>query len=190
MIAARSKQLKVEDTGIPLQQVSQFVYLGRVVTTNDKDIPALRRNLTKARKRWGLLRRTLVRAGATPKISGYFYKAACQSVLLYASETWTWTGKMLALLESFHNQVARHLSSRPIRRRRNANGEEVWFYPNINEARDCAGLRPISEYARRRRDGLLSFAQTDSSFYSLVLSLPRSSKQSWWKQHQFLHLSG
>jgi hypothetical protein len=189
MKRARSQQLTVEETGIDLQQVNEYVYLGRVITAADNDVQALCKNIMKTRKRWGSLRRVLSRAGATPRISGYFYKAACQSVLLYGSETWVWTKRMLKTLESFHHQVARHISRNCIRKRIDENGEEMWVYPSTTKSMEKAGLRPIRAYVRKRREGLLYYAQTESTFYSHMLSLQRSTNQ-WWKQHHFLLESG
>ena len=37
---------------------------------------------------------TLIREGATPRISGNFFKAVVQQVLLFGAETWVVTPKM------------------------------------------------------------------------------------------------
>ena len=40
-------------------------------------------NLQKARKSWGRMSRILIREGAYPKVSGKFFKAVIQAVLLF-----------------------------------------------------------------------------------------------------------
>jgi hypothetical protein len=39
--------------GIPLKQVNEFKYLGRVLERSDKDLPAISRNVKRARMAWG-----------------------------------------------------------------------------------------------------------------------------------------
>jgi hypothetical protein len=39
--------------GEPLKRVNQFKYLGRIVSYNDNDTPAVRRNIKRARRVWG-----------------------------------------------------------------------------------------------------------------------------------------
>ena len=48
-------------------------------------------NLGMARNSWGWLSRILGRDGADPKVSGHFYKAVAQAVLLFGEETWVFT---------------------------------------------------------------------------------------------------
>ena len=55
--------------------------------TGDDDWIALVVNLEKARKSWGRLSWVLVREGADPKVSGNFYKAVSQAVLVFGAET-------------------------------------------------------------------------------------------------------
>ena len=74
-----------------------FRYLGRVLTAGDDDWIAVVGNLRKTRKIWGRLSRILSQEGVDPKVSGSFYKAVAQSVLLFGAEMWaqhldTWGG--------------------------------------------------------------------------------------------------
>ena len=92
--------------GTVLGKTGSFKYLGRIVSENDSDWPALQKNLTKARQRWASISRLLGREGATPKVSGYIYKAAILTVLLYSSETWVWSQRMLKACEGFHHRAA------------------------------------------------------------------------------------
>ena len=60
--------------GEPLQNVSTFRYLGRVLTAGDDDWIAVVGNLEKARRSWGRLSRILSREAVYTKVSGNFYK--------------------------------------------------------------------------------------------------------------------
>ena len=91
----------------PLENVTAFRYLGRVLTAGDDDWLVVVGNLEKARKSWGRLSRILSREGADPKVSGSFYKAVAQAVLLFGAETWVPNPRMERALDSFHCRVAR-----------------------------------------------------------------------------------
>ena len=80
----------------PLEQVSEFRYLGRLLSSTDDDWPTIYSNLSKARKRWGMVARVLTREGAAPRTSAIFYTAIVQSTLLYGVETWDASPKVLA----------------------------------------------------------------------------------------------
>ena len=140
--------------GVESEQVHTFRYLGRPLSSTDNDEPAMFWNMRKARKRWALVRRVLTRDGATPGISGMFYKAVAMSVLLYGVETWVLTKHMTKSLEGFHNRVARQISGRQRRLRLG-----TWVSPPVEEALAIAKLRPMSEYILRRRRYLRDYIQ-------------------------------
>ena len=167
--------------GMALENVAEFRYLGRQKTELDSDLPALRRNLRRARQKWAQISTLLVREGATPRVSGYFYKAVVQSVLLYGSETWVWTQSMLLTLRGFHHKVARRLTGRSAYR---YNGG--WVYPPIGEALEAAGLLTIEEHITRRRNRLLAHVTT-RPIYGICQATPRlpstpHTTQVWWEQ--------
>ena len=85
----------------PLENVTLFRYLGRVLTAGDDDWIAVVGNLGKSRKSWGRLSRILSREGGDPKVSGHFYKAVAQTVLLFGAETCMLTPRMERDLDSF-----------------------------------------------------------------------------------------
>ena len=58
--------------GKRMQSVTEFRYLGRVLTSTDDDWPVVARNLRKARVTGGRLERILGREGAYPKVSRIF----------------------------------------------------------------------------------------------------------------------
>ena len=55
-------------------------------------------NLRKARMRWGVISRLMVKTGATVRAQGMMYKAVAHLVLLYRSESWVVTGIILKVL--------------------------------------------------------------------------------------------
>ena len=80
--------------GIPLEMVTSFKYLGRVISAADDDWTAVAKNLARARKVLSRMSRILTREGAAPRVSGLFFKAVVQAVLLSGSETWVLTACM------------------------------------------------------------------------------------------------
>ena len=65
-----------EAYGEPIESVSEFKYLGRILTATDDDWPAVVGNLGKARRSWGRLSRVLGREGADPN-----RKTACVTAM-------------------------------------------------------------------------------------------------------------
>ena len=112
-----------EAYGAPIESVLEFKYLGRILTATDDDWPAVVRNLRKARRSWGRLARVLRREGAYPKVSRTFYIAVTQAVLLFGSETWVLTARIEKSLDSFQSRVARKLTGRQPRRRKDG----TWY---------------------------------------------------------------
>ena len=106
-----------EAYGEPLENVTTFRYLGRVLTAGGDDWIAVVGNLGKAQKSWGRLSQILIREGADPKVSGKFYKAVAQAVLLFGAETWVLTPRMERDLDCFQHRVPRRITGRQPRRR-------------------------------------------------------------------------
>jgi hypothetical protein len=50
----------------PLEKVTTYLYLGRILTYNNSDWPTLYRNLRKAQSRWAMIVRVLDKEGASP----------------------------------------------------------------------------------------------------------------------------
>ena len=95
-----------------MKAVTDFRYLGRLLTATDDDWPAVAGNIRKARVSWGRLARVLRRDGADPKVSRSFYTAVTQQVLLFRVESWVLTGEMESTLDAFQGRVARRLTGR------------------------------------------------------------------------------
>ena len=86
-----STEMAFEAYWKPLKAVPSFKYLGRMMTVGDDHCPAVAENLVKARKSWGRLTRILSREGADKRMSGTFFRAVVQQVLLFGAETWVLT---------------------------------------------------------------------------------------------------
>ena len=63
-------------------------------------------------------------------MSGIFYKAVAQAVLLFGAKTWVLTQRMGKALDSFQSRVARRLTVRQPRRKKYG----IWDYPPLAEA--------------------------------------------------------
>ena len=102
--------------------------------------------MCKARKSWGRLQRILIREGATPRISGSFFKAVVQQVLLLWAETWGVTPNMERALSRFLHGVARRLTGRQARRKKYG----YWYYPSLEGTMREAGLTDIRKSIQNR----------------------------------------
>ena len=107
-----STEMAFEAYGKQLKAVSSFKYLGQIMTAGDDDWPAVAGNLVKARKSWGRLTRIQSREGADKRISGTFFKAVVQQVLLFGAETWVMTPRIERALDRFMHGAARRITGR------------------------------------------------------------------------------
>ena len=100
-VAAESVKFTVFDEQI--EQVQEFKYLGRPVTDTDDDLKAVLHNLTKAMRSWGNIHRLLSQDKKRDvKIVTSIYRSIVLSQLLYGSETWVVSPKLIKILEVFH----------------------------------------------------------------------------------------
>ena len=98
--------------GRPIEMVTSFRYLGRVILAADNDWPALVQNLAKARAVWRMKKRILSREGEEPRVSEFFFKVVVQSVLLLNMETRVVTPCTGQVLGGFQDQLAQRLTGR------------------------------------------------------------------------------
>ena len=80
--------------GNPLEMVTYFRYLGRVILVVDDNWPTVIWNLAKARKLWRRMMRILNRERERPRVSGFLFKSIVQLVLLFGAENWVVTPRM------------------------------------------------------------------------------------------------
>ena len=135
-----------QEYGEPLETVTSFKYLGRVMMA-DEGWPEVAGNLRKSLKSWTQMTRILGREGAEPRIS-VFFKAAVQAVLILGLETWVLTPRMEQDLGIFQHRVAQQITGRqPMRR------VCVWVrdYTFLAAAMEEAGFEEIGVYIKRFR---------------------------------------
>ena len=82
--------------------VYSLKYLGRVITAADDDWASFISNLRNFQKQWVQMSRILGREGSNARVSGLFYKAVVQSVLIYGLEKWFLTPRVVRTLRVFH----------------------------------------------------------------------------------------
>ena len=104
--------------------VTSFRYLGRVISVVDDDWPEVVKNLSRARAVWRRMTCILRREGAAPRVSGLFFKAMVQTMLIFGSETWVVTPRMVNALGGFQAQVARCLTGQLLWR----TPDDKWTY--------------------------------------------------------------
>ena len=136
-----------------IQHVLTFRYMGRVLTAGDDDWIVVVGNLGKARKSWGQLSRILSREGAHPKVSGNFYKAVAQAVLLFGAETWFLIPRIERSLDSFQHRVARRITGKHPRQQAGGN----WEYPPLMEALGEADFEGIRKSITSRQNKVAQY---------------------------------
>ena len=148
-----ANEVTIEALGTDLEKVLKFCYLGRPIAANNSDWPALYHNLQKAKAKWGMIARPLVKTGVRMRTVGLFYMAIVQAVLLFGCETWVITDNMLAILDSFHHRVARKIANMVPKLLMDGS----WQYPDLREAMRRAGLQSMETYIRRRQQTLVQY---------------------------------
>ncbi len=129
--------------GEVLEKVESCWYLGRILTQDNDDIRAVRRQIKKARGIWAQVGQVLQAENTPPKVSAKFYKAVVQSVLLYGSETWNLTKTATAQLDRFHIRAAYRMA-KVHKPRRGLN--QVWVYPATEGVLKECGMHSIPHY--------------------------------------------
>ena len=85
----------------PLEMVTSFKYLGRVILKADDGWLEVIRNPARVWEVWRSIKRILSREGARPRVSGSFFKTVTQMVLLFGAEKWVVTPRMVRVLGGF-----------------------------------------------------------------------------------------
>lgn len=139
-------------------------------------------NLTKTKKRWEMIKKVLIRDKAQPKVMGYFYKAICQAILLYGSESWVLTDVYKNRLTAFHHKIACNLTGiygRPD----SMDADGGWIYPDMSEVLEKDGLYDLDTYIDRRRNTLRQNYALGSSRYNMCVNRRVTNsrgKRFWW----------
>ena len=116
--------------GEEIESVSEFPYLGSVVSSDGQVELDVSRQIAQASRAFGALRKSAFMDKDQVTTKRKVYQACVLSVLLYGSECWTPLKKQLKRLDSFHNRCVRsifgitnkqqweqHITSTEIRRR-------------------------------------------------------------------------
>ena len=120
-VGRKRKQLSEEEARVgvemslrayvhPLETVTYFKYLVRLINATDNGWTEVIVKPQKARKSWYHLSRIFVREGSDPGMSNRFYLAVVQTVLLFGKATWVMTLRIGRLLGIFHHRVVRSLA--------------------------------------------------------------------------------
>ena len=91
---------------VPLENVTEYKYLGCPLSADDSDNAAVSLNISKATQTWFRMYHTLSSDGADSKTMACFYLAMVQAKLLYGSKTWVLSRHLLNCLECFHARCA------------------------------------------------------------------------------------
>ena len=126
------------------------------MTEGDDEWPAVAGNLAKARKSWGRLQGILSREGATKRVSGNFFKAVVQQVLLFVAEKWVVYLMMEMELSAFIHRAARRLTGRSPRKGRDGK----MHYPSLEGAMKEAGLTDVRTSINRRQNTVAQYIAT------------------------------
>ena len=140
----------------PMEVVTEFKYLGRLLTATYDYWLAVAGNIQKVRRSWGWLAKVLGREGEDPKVSQTFYIAVSQQVLLFGAETWVLMEKLEKALDAFQGRVARKLTGRQAQSGRNGG----WYYPSLAGAMKEAGIVWIRNSILRRHNTVAQFITT------------------------------
>ena len=98
-----------EAYGRPVVAVSEFNYLGRVLTRSDDDWTTVVGNLRKTRKQWAKISRILGKEGADSRPLGIFYKEVVEADLMFCAESWVVSPQIVRTQGGFHHKVSRRL---------------------------------------------------------------------------------
>ena len=135
--------------------VTYFKYPGRVVSATDDDLPAVVRNLAQAKTVWRRMLHILSREGATPRVSGFFFKAVIQAVLLFREGAWVVTPRMGKAMGWFQTQVVRRMTGQIPRR----TTDRTFKYASAAAA-GGGGFLTMEEYFRRRQNTVAQYIAT------------------------------
>jgi hypothetical protein len=150
-----------------LRSVERFCYLGRLLSHDDNDVPAMRRNLKLARATWGWILKILTRKEVRAPVSGMCYQAVVAVVLLYGSESWVLPPTGLRVLEGFHVEATRRMTGmRPQRRT-----VGPWVYPKFADVLVETRFKLVATYIARRRHNIAKIIEDQALFVRRRISV-------------------
>ena len=123
----------------------------------------------------------LGREGADPKLSRAFYTSVTQAVLLFGAETWVLKPHIEKALDSFQSRVARNITGRKPRRRKDG----IWICPPLAGIIKEAGMVGIQTSIIRRQNTVAQYIATRPILYLCEQATQRPGMQvyqRWWEQ--------
>ena len=108
-----------------------------------------------------------------------FYRAVVQSVLLFGSETWVLSERMLKMLESFHNRCARFIARDFIQQRPDGS----WQLPHTAAVLNKCDLETVHTYITKRKQNLIAYATRRPIYTECIASTPTAMNANqlvWW----------
>lgn len=175
-----ASEVVIQAIGHDLEKASQFCCPGHILEAFNSDWLALYKNLKKAKLKWALTTRPLINTGVSNRIVGMFCMATVQAVPLCGSETWAVTPAMLQVLDSFHHQIARCITSKMPKR---VHGQ--WQCPPLSKALQEAGLHAIATHIRRRQSTITQCIVSCPILQLCQDATPPAQQHSrirWWTQ--------
>ena len=119
-------------------EVEVFKYLGGLMSMDDNDIQAIHSKPAN------------VGTVSSHCVTGMFYKATVQAVLLYESETWNLIPSAIKKLEGFHIRSANRMA-KDNKPQQNPLPGDCWVYPSSKDVLEKVGLFTIEHYIEVRR---------------------------------------
>ena len=129
----------------PLNEKTSLPYIVSMVTFNNSDWVALYSNIEKSQHRWGLVVKVLGKTGDPVKSRVMMYKLVVQPVLLYGSEIWVVTKKIMTFLEVFHHGISRRIMG--MKEWMVDGGESEWNL--VDAALEATGIWLMRDYLWR-----------------------------------------
>ena len=119
--------------------------MGQILTALDDNFLAVVGNFRKLQKSWVRLTRILGREGASPRVSGTFFKEFVQAVIIFGLEAWVMNPCIGRALGGFQHRVSRRINGRQPKRQ----VDGIWEYPPQGEVRGDVIICPEeAEYGR------------------------------------------
>jgi hypothetical protein len=167
----------------PVSKVKQFKYLGRIITDDDDNLPAVEQQIGKARTTWGQIGKIIQKkTNANTKVLATFYKTKIQSILLYQSKSWTVNKFISNKLNSFHHCCAQYKTGKHIKKL----DDDSWNCLNNEEVLKTAGLLTITKYIEHWRQTIATYMKNTPIFQECIDSMPspRNTMQIVWWNNQ------
>jgi hypothetical protein len=134
-----------------LQEVERFKYLGRVMAANNSDIAAVKEQLHKARGSYFAMKKNILAKTSSPRLKILVFDVILEAQVLYGCQSWNITRSVANLLNSFQQQVLRHILQMHPKVVTQQGGSKELRYPRAQAVLDAAKRRPLADIACERQ---------------------------------------